>query len=82
MTVKTAVSLPEDLFAEVDRLAKEMGVPRSRVFVMALESFLERRRNQALLEALNQAYAEDLTEEEQHQLTALKRLQGEVADPW
>ncbi len=82
MTVKTAVSLPEELFAEVDRLAKEMGVPRSRVFVMALESFLERKRNQALLEALNQAYAEDLTEEEQHQLSALKRLQNEVADPW
>lgn len=82
MTVKTAVSLPEELFAEVDRLAKEMGVPRSRVFVMALESFLERKRNQALLEALNQVYAEDLTEEEQRQLTALKRLQGEVADPW
>ncbi|HEY57416.1 MAG TPA: ribbon-helix-helix protein, CopG family [Anaerolineae bacterium] len=82
MTVKTAVSLPEELFAEVDRLAKEMGVPRSRVFVMALESFLERKRNQALLEAINQVYAEDLTEEEQRQLTALKRLQGEAADPW
>ena len=82
MTVKTAVSLPDELFAEVERLAKEMGVPRSRVFVMALEAFLERERNRALLEALNRAYADEPTEEEQAQLEGLKRLQGKVADPW
>ncbi len=82
MTVKTAISLPEELFAEVDRLAKAMKVPRSRIFVMAVEAFLERERNRALLEALNQAYAEDWTEDEERQFQALKRRQREVADPW
>ena len=78
MRVKTAISLPEDLFTEVDRLTKVIGVPRSRVVVMALEAFLEQKR----LAALNQAYAEDLTEEERRQLAAFKRLQRKRMGSW
>lgn len=59
-----------------------MGVPRSRVVVMALEAFLEQKRNLALLAALNQAYAEDLPEEERQQLTAFQRLPRKGMDPW
>ncbi len=80
--IKTAISLDADLFEAVEQAAKEMNVSRSRIFAMAVEAFLERKRNQALLEALNQAYAEAWTEDEERQFQALKRRQGEVLDPW
>lgn len=82
MTVKTAISIREDLFAEAEQLAKELGVSRSQVFAMALEEFIARRRNRQLLEALNRAYADEPTDEEQALLRAVRRVQREVADEW
>ena len=82
MTVKTAISIREDLFAEAEQLAKELGVSRSQVFAMALEDFIVRRRNRQLLEALNRAYADEPTDEEQALLRAVRRVQREVADEW
>jgi metal-responsive CopG/Arc/MetJ family transcriptional regulator len=56
--VKTAISLPEDLFEQADELAAELDIPRSQLFAMALEELLERRRNLELLERINAAHAE------------------------
>jgi hypothetical protein len=55
-TVKTAISLEDSLFKEVEALAKKMKVSRSRLFALALEEFLRRHQNQQLLEQLNAAY--------------------------
>lgn len=54
--VKTAVSLREDLFEQVEALASEMKISRSRLFVLALEEFLQRHQNQQLLKQINAAY--------------------------
>jgi metal-responsive CopG/Arc/MetJ family transcriptional regulator len=54
-TVKTAISLEDSLFKEVEALAKKMKVSRSRLFALALEEFLRRHQNQQLLEQLNAA---------------------------
>lgn len=56
--VKTAVSLQKDLFEQVETLAGEMKISRSRLFVLALEEFLRRHQNRQLLEQINAAYAE------------------------
>lgn len=56
--VKTAVSLQEDLFEQVEALAGEMQISRSRLFALALKEFLRRHQNQQLLEQINAAYAE------------------------
>ncbi len=82
MTVKTAISIREDLFAEAEQLAKELGVSRSQVFAMALEDFIERRQSRQLLEALNHAYTDEPTDEERALLQAMRRIQREVADKW
>lgn len=57
-TVKTAISLDKPLLEQVDSVAQEMGVPRSRLFVLAMEAFLEQRQNKQLLDAINQVYTE------------------------
>ncbi len=58
MTIKTAISIEESLYRQVQKLAEEMNVSRSRVFVEAVRSYLRQRQNRMLLEELNAAYAE------------------------
>lgn len=80
--VKTAVSIQRSLFDEADTVAQEMHVPRSRLFAMALESFIERYRSQQLLAGLNAAYASDLDAEEKAFLDAALASHGETRDTW
>jgi len=56
--VKTTISLPKTLFEQVEALAHEMHISRSRLFVLAVEEFIHRHESQRLLERINAAYAE------------------------
>lgn len=40
--MKTAVSLPDDLFADAERLARRLKKPRSRVYREAIKEYLAR----------------------------------------
>jgi len=57
--IKTAISIPKNLFGQADNLARSMNVSRSKLFVMALEDYLERRKNRELLAQINAAYSEE-----------------------
>lgn len=63
--VKTAISLQQSLFEQVDALAQELEISRSRLFVLAVEAFIQRYQNRQLLEAINEAYADSPGPEEQ-----------------
>lgn len=54
--VKTAISIQESLFKEVEALADEMNISRSKLFAIAVEEFIQRRRNRQLLQQINAAY--------------------------
>jgi metal-responsive CopG/Arc/MetJ family transcriptional regulator len=56
-TVKTAISIQEPLFHEVDALAREMSISRSQLFVLAVQEYLRQIRNRELLKRINQAYS-------------------------
>jgi metal-responsive CopG/Arc/MetJ family transcriptional regulator len=62
--MKTAISVPDNIFEEVDRLAKDHNWSRSEVFVIAVKQFLENLKSQKLLAALNTAYSEQESPEE------------------
>ncbi len=62
--MKTAISLPNDLFKEVEEFSKEHDCSRSEVFAMAVKEFLEKRKSKELLDALNEAYSEPEPPEE------------------
>ena len=62
--MKTAISIPDDLFNEVNKLAKENKTSRSQIFCAAVEAYLEKIKSHKVLEALNSAYADDETAEE------------------
>ena len=71
-TVKTAISMPERLFKELEAAAEEMQLSRSKVFALAVKDFLRARENQRILEQLNRVYADGPDEEEQEFLEQMK----------
>ncbi len=62
--MKTAISVPDDIFKAVEKLAKDTRCSRSRIFSDAVREYLEKVRNERMLEALNRAYSEPETNEE------------------
>ena len=63
--VKTAISIQKSLFEQAESLARKMKVSRSRLFVLALEDYINRQQNRELLAQINAAYADepDLSEQ-------------------
>ena len=41
-SVKTAISIQKELFCEVNRLAKELQISRSKLFVLAVSDFIKK----------------------------------------
>ena len=81
-TIKTAISIPEPLFEAVGSLSRELGVPRSQVFAMAVKEFLSKTENRRLFKKLNQAYAVPLDDEEHKRLAAAKTRYRSMVDEW
>lgn len=78
--VKTAISLRESLFERVDKLARELQISRSRLFVLAVEDFIRSHENRQLLEAINAAY-DDLPDPEERALRhKMRRQHGQLVE--
>jgi len=65
--VKTAISIQEPLFEQVDKLAREMHISRSHLFALAVEEYLRRATDRQLLEQIDAAYEDVLDAGEQEQ---------------
>ena len=61
--VKTAVSMDENLFQEMNRLAKRLGLNRSQLLSEAVRELVEEYRSKDLLEELDEAYGDQQAEE-------------------
>jgi len=55
--MKTAVSIPDDIFKGAERLAKRSRKSRSRLFSDALKEYLARHTPDEVTEAMNEACA-------------------------
>ncbi len=54
--MKTAISIPDNLFQAAERAAKRLGISRSELYQRAVASFLERQSDTLVTDALNQVY--------------------------
>ena len=54
--MKTAISLPDDLFAAAESLAGRLGVSRSRLYATALEDYIARHQARRVSERLDAVY--------------------------
>ena len=61
--IKTAISIEESIFKQMDALAKKSKISRSRLFAIAAREFIQKNKNLDLLKALNEVYS-DLRESE------------------
>jgi bisphosphoglycerate-dependent phosphoglycerate mutase len=55
-SMKTAISLSDTLFEVAEQTAQYMGVPRSRLFVIAMEEYLSRHNGEMITQKLNEVY--------------------------
>ncbi len=81
--IKTAISIDKPLFEQVKNLAHELNTSRSRIFALAAAEFIQRHKNQKLLEALNAAYDDilDVKEESLRSMMRSRHLKM-VKDQW
>ena len=52
--MKTAVSVPDDLFRQAQAAARRLRMSRSRLFTTALSEFLEWQQSNAVTDRLNE----------------------------
>ncbi len=59
--MKTAISIPDDVFEDAERLALRLGHSRSKLFIRALREFVVRHEPDHVAAALDAVVAEEPT---------------------
>ncbi|MHB1845991.1 MAG: ribbon-helix-helix protein, CopG family [Deltaproteobacteria bacterium] len=62
--MKTAISVPDAVFDEAERLARKLGKSRSELYRDALSEYVARHEPARVTEALDALYGEPVSEEE------------------
>lgn len=57
--MKTAISIERNLFEQADTLARTMKVSRSKLFVIAMQDYIEHQKNKEMLALINSAYTDE-----------------------
>ena len=55
--MKTAISIPDDLFASADRLAKRLKMSRSELYTRAVRQYVAECRHAGVKKKLDEVYA-------------------------
>jgi len=76
--VKTAISLDEDLFNQVNRLANDLQVSRSKLFTLAVKDYLRKQQGNKILAQLNAAYRKPPSDEESLLSAAMRKKQKNI----
>jgi len=62
--MKTAISIPDELFVSAEKTAKKLGIPRSQLFAKALEEFIQTHSKENITQKLNEIYSNKLTKDD------------------
>ena len=57
--MKTAISIPDDVFEAADELAEEQGISRSELYATAVAEYLAKHRAEDVTAKLNEVYARE-----------------------
>ncbi len=63
MGMKTAISIPDDLFLIAEQTAKRLGLSRSELYRRAIGAFLQRNNDKLVTDTLNEVYDEQAVED-------------------
>ena len=79
-TVKTAISIQESLFDQVNDLAEELQMPRSHLFTLAVKEFIKRYENRSIFQALNEVYDDAPDPGEEALQEGMRRKQRQLVE--
>ena len=57
--MKTAISIPDEVFQAAEKAAQKLGVSRSELYATAVREYVEHYRTDDVTARLDQVYAED-----------------------
>ena len=57
--MKTAISIPDDVFESADQLAQQMGVTRSHLYATAVAEYVAKHRASDVTATLNEVYSDE-----------------------
>jgi hypothetical protein len=81
--MKTAISVPDDIFAQVGSRAAELGISRSEFFARAARQYLERLADSSLTEQIDAALDAEGADDSGHAAaTAGRAFLAAVDDEW
>ena len=80
VNVKTAVSLPDELFELAEATARRLGVSRSELYAKAIAEYVKQQQGQAITERLNDIYSRRPAKLDAELLRA--QLQSVEKDHW
>ena len=83
-SVKTAISIQKELFCEVNRLAEELEISRSRLFVLAVKDFIKKNENRKFISEINKAFSDypDSKEKQLHDAMRQKLARNLERESW
>jgi metal-responsive CopG/Arc/MetJ family transcriptional regulator len=76
--MKTAISIPDDVFEEAERLVGELKTSRSQLYSRALREFVSRHAPDRLTEAMNRVVDEVGAEVDEFSQRASRRVLEQV----
>jgi metal-responsive CopG/Arc/MetJ family transcriptional regulator len=83
-TIKTAISIDEDVYTEIERMTKHLHISRSQFFSQAARYMIDQKENLELLQKINAAYASpNESADEKKQRNQEKRYRtSRMAEEW
>lgn len=81
--MKTAISLPDDLYAKAQATADRMGIPRSQLFAKAVAEYLEQHSDETVTASIDEVLADNPSEldsrmDRMQLMTMAKRTQDDT----
>ena len=73
--MKTAISIPDELFAEADRLARKLNQSRSQLYSRAVREYVARHSSDEVTGALDEVYAHEIATDEFTEAAAKRTLE-------
>jgi metal-responsive CopG/Arc/MetJ family transcriptional regulator len=78
--IKTAISIEKNLFDQAEIIARTMKVSRSKLFVIALQDFIEHQKNKEMLAQINAAYDDEPDATEQALRKKVRRQHRRIVE--
>lgn len=72
--MKTAISIPDEIFEAAEELAERLGVSRSELYATAVAEYVAAQRSRGVTARLNEVYADESSSLD----TALQRAQADA----